>query len=628
MANGDAAGKTSGGASFVVPAGWTRDIDGPVVRLAAPEGDFAVAIVDVAGAHDAKNAAALAWQAFGGSQPSAKLISEESPRNGWDSWWTLGYEAAPGSRSFVQAHALRHGDAWTVLLLTGAMATHERRGGAIATLAQTLTAPGHARESFAGRTPRMMDTAMIAELTRFFADAAAALDIPGASLALVRGDEIAYAGGVGVRALGSEAPVDADTRFRVASCTKSLTTLMLARLVDAGTIDWDDRVQAIMPGFRLADPALAARLRVRDLLSASTGLPRKDFVWAFTFTETTPAARALDVLATIVPTTPFGEAFQYNNLIAAAAGYVGGHAAYPAMDVGAAYDRAMQERVFDPLGMARTTFDAGVAEADDNRAVPHSADVTGATVPVDDELNLATHAIRPSGGAWSSARDMAAYVRAELLHGRLPDGTRYVSEANLIVRRQPVITLGADGAYGIGLFVDSTADIAVVRHGGSTPGYGSDFLIFPDAGVGAVILANADAGGTLAQLFKRRLLELLYDGAPKAAADLAAAIARRDAETGELAKALQVPPPATIADRLAARYTSPDLGTLTVDRADGELRLGFARGHARLAAMRDDPATLVSIEPGLRGIKFTLDDAAPPSIRLSDGQHDYRYEPA
>ena len=48
------------------------------------------------------------------------------------------------------------------------------------------------------------------------------------------------------------------------------------------------------------------------------------------------------------PTSKFGEVFQYNNLMATAAGYIGGHAAYPNLDLGTAYDRAMQTMVFDP----------------------------------------------------------------------------------------------------------------------------------------------------------------------------------------------------------------------------------------------------------------------------------------
>ena len=61
----------------------------------------------------------------------------------------------------------------------------------------------------------------------------------------------------------------------------------------------------------------------------------------------------MTLLGTMQPTSKFGELFQYSNLMAAAAGYTGGHVLYPNMEVGNAYDKAMQTLVFDPLGMTR-----------------------------------------------------------------------------------------------------------------------------------------------------------------------------------------------------------------------------------------------------------------------------------
>ena len=68
------------------------------------------------------------------------------------------------------------------------------------------------------------------------------------------------------------------------------------------------------------------------------------------------------MLGTMQPTSKFGELFQYSNPMAAAAGFVGGHVAYPQLELGAAYDEAMQTLVFDPLGMTATTFDFAKAQ--------------------------------------------------------------------------------------------------------------------------------------------------------------------------------------------------------------------------------------------------------------------------
>lgn len=99
---------------------------------------------------------------------------------------------------------------------------------------------------------------------------------------------------------------------------------------------------------------------VEHLICACTGLPRHDMEWLFQFKGVMPEG-ALAALATVQPTSQFGEMFQYSNLLAGAAGFVAGHVMFPTLELGAAYDRAMQTEVFDPLGMKATTFDYGRA---------------------------------------------------------------------------------------------------------------------------------------------------------------------------------------------------------------------------------------------------------------------------
>ena len=70
----------------------------------------------------------------------------------------------------------------------------------------------------------------------------------------------------------------------------------------------------------------------------------------------------------------------------------------------------------------------------------------------------------------------------------------------------------------MGLMVDTEYDIPVVHHGGDMIGYHSDMIWLPDQNVGAVILTNADPGWILRSQFRRRLLEVLFDGKPEAAA--------------------------------------------------------------------------------------------------------------
>ena len=103
----------------------------------------------------------------------------------------------------------------------------------------------------------------------------------------------------------------------------------------------------LLPTFKLGDAETTKQVRVRHLICACTGLPRQDLEWLFEYEGVTPAS-ALATLGTMQPTSKFGELFQYSNPMAGAAGFTGGHVLYPKMELGAAYDKAMQVEVFDP----------------------------------------------------------------------------------------------------------------------------------------------------------------------------------------------------------------------------------------------------------------------------------------
>jgi len=127
-----------------------------------------------------------------------------------------------------------------------------------------------------------------------------------------------------------------------ASNTKGMTTLLLAMLADEKKLQWDQPVTQLYPSFKLGDADTTRQVLVHHLVCACTGLPRQDLEWLFEFKDATPAS-SLASLGTMQPTSRFGELFQYSNLMAAAAGYVGAHLYDPSRDLGAAYDDAMEK---------------------------------------------------------------------------------------------------------------------------------------------------------------------------------------------------------------------------------------------------------------------------------------------
>jgi hypothetical protein len=287
----------------------------------------------------------------------------------------------------------------------------------------------------------------------------------------------------------------------------------------------------------------------------------------------------------------------------------------------------MQEMIFTPLGMHDTTFSTETALAGDH-ASPHGKDPDGKLVVLGMEINNAVMPFRPGGGAWSSPHDMILYMQNELAEGVLPSGERFVGAENLLARRVRGAPIGEDQWYGMGLMEDATWGVSVIHHGGDLAGYHSDALAIPSAQVGAVILTNADSGVFMRRPFLRRLLELLYDGQPQAADDVAAAAAQIEAARAVERKRLTIPAKAADCVGLAPAYQSADLGRLIVERDGDRVRVRTQAWVSDVATHRNEDGTvsLVTIDPQTLGLAFVIGERdGTPTLTTRDGQHVYEF---
>lgn len=616
--------------SVVQPEDWSLESQDTVSVLTAPEGDLDIAVVEVGPAENALDAASQAWRLYDPrAQREVDLTTTAAPESGWEERVAISYETSPSEQATVSALALRQGESWTVIIVNGAQATANKRSAAVSLARGSVRAEGFEDEDFSGQTAHRLTAERIALLQDFVADAAEMLDVPGVGLALIDQGEVVWEGGVGVRELGETEPVDADTRFMIASNTKGMSTLLLSVLVDQGLLDWDQPVVEIYPDFRLGSDATTQATLVRHLLCACTGLPRKD--WGFILADLdTPASDVFRQLSETSPTSEFGELFQYNNNLAAAAGYIGGALLYPDMEVGAAYDRAMEELIFEPLGMEDTTFDYAEGESG-NWAPPHGLDIDGDMTAMSNHFNRAVHPYRPAGAAFSTASDMAHYVQLELSKGLTPDGERLVSEENLLARRERGVQVGEGVWYGMGLFDEEHWGVPVVTHGGTLVGYHSNWYALPEAGVGAVILTNADTGAAMLRPFLRRLVEVLYDGRPEAMAQIEAAAARFDAQGTARREGLDAPGDPEILNALAPRYESPGIGTITIFENEGEtwVEAGAIRGPLATRDNPDGTVSIVSVGPGIISLEAEVGtQGGVRTLTVRDSQHEYIYTEA
>ena len=188
--------------------------------------------------------------------------------------------------------------------------------------------------------------------------------VPGIAIGIVYKDEVIYLKGFGVRQIGKDEPVDADTVFQVASVSKPIASTVLAALVGEGAIGWDDRVTDHDPDFEMYDAWVTRQLTLRDLLCHRSGLPDHggDLLEDLGYDR----QQVLHRLRFIKPGSSFRSHFAYTNF-----GYSEAAVA-AARAVGKPWEDLAKEKLYGPLGMKSTSSRFADYAAAKNRAVLHA----------------------------------------------------------------------------------------------------------------------------------------------------------------------------------------------------------------------------------------------------------------
>ena len=341
-------------------------------------------------------------------------------------------------------------------------------------LAQSVVAPQKTAPTVAERLDRLA-----AEFDRNRID----LHVPGAVLAIVRGEEVIFARGFGVADIERKTPVTPDTPFFIGSSTKAFTATLVGMLVDEGRMQWDEPVDTYLPEFKLKvqskDPNDRATLR--DVLSHRTGFTRMAFLEinrGLSSDEILRRASSAEALA------PFRQRFLYNNVHYLAAGSAAGVAA------GTSWHALMKERILAPLGMTATRTSFREAWNDPRTARGYSWDEAAQAVrPVTLEMGINVDGVAPAGAISSTARDMTSWLRF-LLHQGVQGGKALISSAALTTTWTPQIPISDASGYGLGWFVSKWQGQRLIEHGGSITGYSAEVGLLPDSNIGFVVLTN------------------------------------------------------------------------------------------------------------------------------------------
>jgi|WetSurMetagenome_2_1015567.scaffolds.fasta_scaffold20460_4 CubicO group peptidase (beta-lactamase class C family) len=311
-------------------------------------------------------------------------------------------------------------------------------------------------------------------------------NIPGASLAIVEGDQIVHARGFGKARPDGETPTP-QTPFFIGSLTKSFTALAVMQLVEAGKIELDAPVQRYLPWFRVADPQASAQVTVRHLVNQTSGLPMLPGMTNLADVDHRPdaAERQVRALSTLEITRPVGSKFEYSNLNYNVLGLIVEAAS------GESYEDYIQRHIFDPLDMRHSYTSKAKAQLDD-LAMGHrfwfGVPIAARNLPV-------PRGSLPAGELISSAEDIGHYLIAQLNEGRY-GSAQILSSEGIDEMHRPAAEINEMGMslghYGMGWISEGAGESRIVSHSGIVPDFGGFMALVPEQKKGMVLLFNVN----------------------------------------------------------------------------------------------------------------------------------------
>ncbi|HEX7801775.1 MAG TPA: serine hydrolase [Pseudoxanthomonas sp.] len=335
------------------------------------------------------------------------------------------------------------------------------------------------------------------ELDAIVDQAVARYRLPGIAVGVIEEGKIVYVGTRGETISGSGRPITSNTLFKIASNSKAMTASVLARLVDAGKLRWEDPVIKYLPSFRMYDPWVTRNMQVKDLLVHNSGLPEGGgdlMLWP----EPNRFTRAdiIAGLAHIKPAYSFRSGYAYDNLLYVVAGEVAAAAG------GASYEELVQRELFEPLGLSRCRVGAWRLDQVGDVAQPHNrVDGHNAVVKADDAV-VEPLVSAAAGGIRCSLDDMLAWANNWLA----PDSKQQAwlsaeqRQAAWVPRTPMPISARRrawDGtrlfAYGYGWRIADVDGAYTVSHTGTLSGMYSVMTLLPDRKSGFVVLINGEA---------------------------------------------------------------------------------------------------------------------------------------
>ncbi len=329
------------------------------------------------------------------------------------------------------------------------------------------------------------------QLDQLIQETLTTFDVPGISVGIFKDGKEVYAKGYGVRSLTSKKDMNDNTLVGVASNSKGFTCFALAMMIDAGRLNWDDKVRKHIPEFQLHDPWVTENFTLRDLVThrSGMGLGAGDLMFF-------PEGNDFDVddvinnVKHLEPESSFRSKFAYNNNMFIIAGEVLKRVS------GLSWEDFIETKIMKPVGMTNSKASYNRVTDKSNIIEAHTrADGKVIQIPHDwsDTANAA-------GGIVSNVHDMMTWAQFLMNDAVTESGERLLDkdlfhelwqlQTPLKVRANDSYDSNFKG-YGLGWFLtDVKGGHKQVYHTGGLIGTVTQFTMIPDLDLAIVVLTN------------------------------------------------------------------------------------------------------------------------------------------
>ncbi|MCK4260049.1 MAG: beta-lactamase family protein [Halanaerobiales bacterium] len=316
-----------------------------------------------------------------------------------------------------------------------------------------------------------MDNLVIEDMERF--------NVPGMSLVVVNDGKILFSKGYGVKELGTEVKVDADTIIGLASVSKAFTNLAIMQLRDQGLLNLNDPITKYLPWFRSKDKENSNKITMLDLIRHTSGIPTNAYGLEIENGTADDLEEQVKLLSTIELTSTPGTRFQYSNMNYWTLALIAEKL------TGMKFSEYMEQNIFEPLEMAQTGYYDKVSKLE-NFSKGH---IVRYAKPKVSDYNLPEQE-NAAGGLYSTANDMGNYLIG-LLNDGTYNGKTILSKDSIVEMRTNGFEIGENYFYGYGWNLQTVNDTYIVHHGGDNPNFTAHVYLFPENNFGFALLSNS-----------------------------------------------------------------------------------------------------------------------------------------